>query len=89
MEVSDKERHFWSKLSTQLLQFSISLQGINLTFVTENIIIKIEKGDIEQRYDGCVHFRYRLLGVDNQVQYFTYKRVQGKISEMIFYFLTE
>lgn len=73
----------------QLLQFSISLQGINLTFVTENIIIKTEKGDTEQCYDGCVHFRYRLLGEDNQVQYFTYKRVQGKISEMIFYFLTE
>lgn len=44
----------------QLLQFSISLEGINMNFVTENIIIKIDNGNIGQYYDCCGGFYCRL-----------------------------
>lgn len=48
----------------QLFQFSVSLEGINLTLVTENIIIKIENENIGQCYDCCGNFHCRFLGVD-------------------------
>lgn len=64
MEVSGKGKYVQSKLSMQLFQFPVSLEGINLTLVTENIIIKIENENIGQCYDCCGSFHCRFLGVD-------------------------
>lgn len=58
-------RYFYYKLSVQLTQFSISLEGKNLTFVTENIVIKMENGNIGQRKDCCGGFHCSFLGTDS------------------------
>lgn len=69
----------------QILQFLISLEGINMNLVTESIIIKIDNRNIGQYYDCCGGF---YVGFHEWITKFN-TLLQAKISKLVFYFFIE